>query len=121
MPTQNFLGGWKIEEYIDRAQFTAPKRYKAEVNGETYIKAGGINFKHYIEQKAKEKGLESLEDINDFVDNYKFEFEEVNIISSIWEVQRAFRVKGGTIIEVQPKEMSVPKKYKEIFEMNKPQ
>lgn len=118
MPTQPFLGGWKIEEYIDRAQFTAPKRYKAEVNGKTYIKAGGINFTKYIEDRAKEQGLTELEDIKDFVKDYKFDFEEVNIISSIWQVQRAYRVKGGTIIEFQNKEMSVPKKYKDIFEKN---
>lgn len=120
MPTQDFLGGWKIEEYIERAQFTAPKRYKVQTDkGEVYIKAGGINFTKYIQDKAKEKGLNELEDIKDFVDDYKFEFEEVNIISSIWQVQRAFRCKGGTLIEFQDKEMSVPKKYKEIFEKNK--
>ena len=119
MPTQNFLGGWKIEEYIDRAQFTAPKRYKAEVNGKTYVKAGGINFTQYIQEKAKEKGITELEDINDYVKNYQFDFEEVNIVSSIWKVQRAYRVRGGTIIEFQDKEMSVPKKYKYVYEKNK--
>ena len=121
MPTQNFLGGWAIEEIIDRAQFTAPKRYKAEVDGKTYIKAGGINFTKYIQDKAKEEGLNDLEDIKDYVNKYHFDFDEINIVSSIWKVQRAFRVKGGTIIEFQDKEMSVPKKYKEIFEKNNPQ
>ena len=120
MPSQNFLGGWAIEEIIDKAQFTAPKRYKAEVNGKTYIKAGGINFTKYIQEKAKEQGLDKIEDIKDYVERYQFTFEEVNIISSIWKVQRAFRVKGGTIIEFQDKEISVPKKYKEIFEKNIP-
>lgn len=118
MPTQNFLGGWAIEEYIDRAMFTAPKRYKAEVNGQTYVKAGGINFTNYIQQKAKEEGLEELDDINEYVSKYHFSFDEINIVSSIWKVQRAFRVKGGTIIEFQDKEMSVPKKYKEVFDNN---
>ena len=121
MPTQNFLGGWAIEEIIDRAQFTAPKRYKAEVDGKTYIKAGGINFTKYIQDKAKEEGLNDLEDIKDYVNKYHFDFDEINIVSSIWKVQRAFRVKGGTIIEFQDKEMSVPKKYKEIFEKNNSQ
>ena len=119
MPTQNFLGGWKVEEIIDRAMFTAPKRYKAEVNGKTYVKAGGINFTQYIQEKAKEKGLEDIEDINEYVKNYEFAFEEVNIVSSIWKVQRAYRVKGGTIIEFQDKEMKVPKKYKYVYEKNK--
>lgn len=118
MNKENFLGGWAIEEIIDKAQFTAPKRYKAEVEGKTYVKAGGINFTKYIQDKAKEKGLNDLEDIQNYVDKYHFDFEEINIISSIWKVQRAFRVKGGTIIEFQDKEISVPKKYKETFENN---
>ena len=118
MPNQNFLGGWAIEEIIDRAMFTAPKRYKAEVDGKTYVKAGGINFTQYIQERAKEEGLSELEEINEYVSKYHFNFEEINIVSSLWKVQRAFRVKGGTIIEFQDKEMSVPKKYKEIFEKN---
>ena len=118
MNKENFLGGWAIEEIIDKAQFTAPKRYKAEVEGKTYVKAGGINFTKYLQDKAKEEGLNDLEDIKNYVDKYHFDFEEINIISSIWKVQRAFRVKGGTIIEFQDKEISVPKKYKETFENN---
>ena len=118
MPTQNFLGGWAIEEIIDRAQFTAPKRYKAEVNGITYVKAGGINFTQYIQERAKEEGLSELDEIEEYVNKYHFSFDEINIVSSQWKVQRAFRVKGGTIIEFQDKEMSVPKKYKEIFDNN---
>ena len=118
MPTKNFLGGWAVEEYIDRAQFTAPKRYKAQVGDKTYIKAGGINFTKYIQEKAKEKGLMEIEDINEYVSKYHFDYDEVNIVSSMWQVQRAFRVRGGTIIEFQDKQISVPKKYKEIFEKN---
>lgn len=118
MPTQNFLGGWKVEEIIDKAQFTAPKRYKAEVGGKTYIKAGGINFTQYIQEKAKSEGLQELEEIKDYVSKYNFSFDEVNIVSSTWKVQRAFRVKGGTIIEFQDKEISVPKKYQEVFTNN---
>ena len=45
-------------------------------------------------------------------------FDEVNIISSVWQVQRAYRVKGGTIIEFQTKEMNVQKKYIEVFNQN---
>ena len=118
MPTQNFLGGWAVEEIIDRAMFTAPKRYKAEVNGKTYVKAGGINFTEYIQQRAKEQGLTELDEIEEYTNKYHFAFEEINIVSSQWKVQRAFRVRGGTIIEFQDKEMSVPKKYKEIFDNN---
>lgn len=118
MNTENFLGGWKVEEIISRAMFTAPKRYKAEVEGKTYVKAGGINFKQYIEEKAKEKGITDLEGIKEFVSKYEFSYDEINIISSIWKVQRAYRVKGGTIIEFQTKEMKIPKKYIDIYKNN---
>lgn len=120
------LGGWGIEEICDRAQFTAPKRYKLEVkngdNIETTIKAGGINFDFFkehthaeeLEFYMKEYGLsrkEALEKID-------IPFDEVNIISSSWEVQRAYRVKGGTLIEFQTKKMDVQKKYIEVFNKN---
>ena len=119
MPTQDFLGGWAVEEYLTRGMFSAPKRYKAQKeDGKVYIKSGGINFNEYITQKAKEKGINGLDEINEFIEDYKFQFEEVNIINSKWKVQRAYRVKGGTIIEFQEKEMSVPKKYQDIFENN---
>ena len=118
MNKDNFLGGWKIEEIINKAQFTAPKRYKAEVDGKTYIKAGGINFNEYLTNKAKDEGLTALEDIKDYINKYHFDFEEINIVSSSWKVQRAFRVKGGTIIEFQEKEIQVPKKYSDIYHKN---
>ena len=105
MPKQNFLGGWAIEEIINKAQFTAPKRYKAEVNGKAYFKMGGFNLDKY----AKEHNIE-IKDIP---------FEEVNIISSVWEVQRAFRCKGGTLIDFQKKEINVVDKYVEIYKRNK--
>ena len=114
----DFLGEWKIDKQIHRMQATAPKRYKYEDDKGTHIKAGGINFTQYIEEKAKDKGLESIPEIKDFVDKYAFSFDEINIVSSVWKVQRAFRVKGGTIIEFQDKEMKVPDKYKEIFDKN---
>ena len=104
MPTEDFLGGWAIEEIIDRAMFSAPKRYKTEVDGEATFKMGGFNLKAY----ADEKGV-SVNEIP---------YDEVNIISSKWKVQRAYRVKGGTIIDFQDKEISVPKKYSSIYERN---
>ena len=93
-------------------------RYKYVDDKGTHIKAGGINFTQYIQEKAKDKGLESIPEIKDFVDKYAFSFDEINIVSSVWKVQRAFRVKGGTIIEFQDKEMKVPDKYKKIFDKN---
>ena len=99
-------------------QATAPKRYKYEDAKGTHIKAGGINFTQYITEKAKAKGITGLEEIKDFIDRYSFSFDEINIVNSDWKVQRAFRVKGGTIIEFQEKEMKVPEKYREIFAKN---
>lgn len=104
----DFLGGWELVEIIDRAQFAAPKRYKTEVNGKTDIKAGGINFEAYKAKRAQELN----------VDKYDIPFDEVNIISSQWEVQRAYRVEGGTIIEFQTKEMKVAPKYLNNYEKN---
>lgn len=114
----DFLGGWAIEEFIDRAQFTAPKRYKTLTDGITTIKAGGMNFNEYLNRKAKEKGLTTLEEIAEFRNKYNFDFDEINIVSSSWKVQRAFRCKGGTIIEFQDKEIQIPKKYLGIYELN---
>ena len=121
------LGGWAVEEICERAQFTAPKRYKLEVKEgdklKTTIKAGGINFDFYkehsyseeVEFYMKEYGL-SRKDACKMID---IPFDEINIISSEWQVQRAYRVKGGTIIEFQTKRMDVQKKYIEVYNQNK--
>ena len=101
----DFLGGWGWEETIDRAQFTAPKRYKTETDGKTTIKAGGINFDKY---KA-DHGLKKDDSIP---------FDEVNIVSSKWQVQRAYRCKGGTLIKFQEKEMTVQEKYRLLYNKN---
>ena len=102
---RDFLGGWGWEEFIDRAQFTAPKRYKTETDGKTTIKAGGINFAKY----KQDHGIAPTADIP---------FDEVNIVSSKWEVQRAYRCKGGTLIKFQRKEMNVQKKYLDVYNKN---
>lgn len=101
----DFLGGWGWEEMISRAQFTAPKRYKLEVEGETTVKAGGINFDNWLE----EHNYNSMNQVP---------FDEINIISDKFQVQRAFRVKGGTIIMLQEKEITIPEKYQTIYENN---
>lgn len=115
------LGGWAIEEYIDRAQFTAPKRYKTETNGKTTIKAGGINFDDFKQRQYNEEynrliamGLSNKEALA----NIMIPFDEINITNAKYRVQRAYRVKGGTIIEFQEKEISIPKKYIDIYEKN---
>ena len=91
---EDFLGGWALEEIVDRAQFTAPKRYKLEVDGVLIVKAAGINFEE------------------------TYTFEEINIVSSSWKVRRAFRCKGGTLIDFQNKEMQVQDKYKGTYQRN---
>lgn len=107
---EDHLGGWAIEEFIDKAQFTAPKRYKTETDGVATFKMGGFNLKNYTEDKAKSLGIET-KDVN-------IAYEEINIISSKWKVQRAYRCKGGTLIMFQDKEITVPAKYQTIYERN---
>ena len=120
------LGGWAVEEICERAQFTAPKRYKLEVKEgdqlKTTIKAGGINFDFYkehthaeeLEFYMQEYGLSRKEALQ----KIDIPFDEVNIISSTWQVQRAYRVKSGTIIEFQTKSMDVQNKYIEVYKKN---
>lgn len=119
----DYLGGWGLEEIIDRAQFTAPKRYKVEVDGKTTIKAGGINFNKYKEEKVddlltKEARVVSEDDRKDLIEKYQIPYDEINIVSSSFNVQRAFRCKGGTIIVFQKKEMGIQKKYENIAKNN---
>ena len=104
MNKEDFLGGWAIEEIIDRSTYTAPKRYKVEVDGKATFKMGGFNLKHY----AEEHGIEVDE----------IPYDEINLVNCSLEVQRAYRVKGGTIIKFQTKEISVAKKYSSIYENN---
>ena len=118
---EDFLGGWALEETLTKAQFTAPKRYKTvNEEGETTIKAGGINFTKYKEEKVIQEYGDDLDydTKKSLVDKYQIPYDEVNIISSKWKVQRAYRVKGGTLIEFQDKEMKVAKKYIDIYENN---
>jgi len=101
---EDFLNGWGLEEIIDEAQFTAPKRYKTRVGNNITLKMGGINPDKFLE----ENGYDSINEVD---------FEELNITDSTWKVQRAFRVKGGTIIDFQVKEMTLGK-YQDIYEHN---
>ena len=105
---RDHLGGWGLEEFIDQAQFSAPKRYKTLTDGKLTVKAGGINFKDYLLENGyvDEDGKEDMSIVP---------FEEINIVNSSWKVQRAYRVRGGTLIEFQNKEVRVPDKYKEIY------
>ena len=127
---EDFLGGWGWEEHdkegndilIEKAQFTAPKRYKFEVDGKTTIKAGGINFDEYIKRVHKDE-FEDIYDPEEMTEKeairkINIPYNEINIVSSEWKVQRAYRVRGGTIIEFQDKKMDIQKKYLSIYEKN---
>ena len=119
------LGGWGLEEIAKRSQFSASKRYKLEVNTpkgiKTTIKAGGINFDAYKEMTHAEE-MERYMSMGmlkkDALAKIDIPFDEVSIISSTWQVQRAYRVKGGTLIQFQEKKMDVQKKYIEIYKKN---
>ena len=71
--------------------------------GKTIVKAGGINFSKFL----RDNNMDELE------------FRETNIESSEWMVQRAYRVKGGTLIDFQRKEINIPKKYEDVYNQNK--
>lgn len=120
---EDWLGGWDLEETLSNAMFTAPKRYKTLKEGKTgaNIKAGGINFDNYIETfhaKELENLLRQGYSKSEAIKKVDIPFDEINITDSSWQVQRAMRCKGGTIIVFQEKKMSVQKKYKSIYEKN---
>lgn len=125
MNQSDALGGWALEEICSRSQFSASKRYKLEVdtpNGKkTTVKAGGINFDYYKEHTHKEEMQKFIDQgmlKKDALALIDIPFDEVNIISSTWKVQRAYRVKGGTIIEFQEKKIDIQKKYLANYERN---
>ena len=117
------LGEYGFEKDIIRGQFTAPKRYKIveDDNGTpiaTYHCAG-INFKtkpvrqHDGSIKYFCGGLEmkSEDEIPDF--------DSLNIIDGVYDIQGIRRCKGGTLIVMKKKKMGVQDKYKEIYRKNK--
>lgn len=119
---QDHLGGWGLEEICQRSQFTSAKRYKTEDDkGHTSIKSGGINFDHFKREEHSDEYEEYLDEgmtSKEALEKIEIPFDEVNIISSKWMVQRAYRVKGGTLIEFQEKEMNIQPKYLETYKKN---
>ena len=122
------LGGWALEEIIGRCMFTAPKRYKTQLLGKetinvSNVKAGGINFDDYLNSKFGETIKVMMKDDpsitqKEAISRLEIPFEEINITNDKFQVQRALRCKGGTIIVFQEKEMSIQKKYRQIYEKN---
>lgn len=110
----DFLGGWGWEETVDQAEFDAPKRYKLISDGKSTFKAGGINFDNFLitykeNNDIKDEGF----DIGDVP------LDEINLISEKYQVQRAFRCKGGTLIDLQEKAVGIQPKYEEIYKRNR--
>ena len=115
------LGGWGWEEMIDKAQFTAPKRYKIISDNIATIKAGGINFDKFKEDNHSDEYLELISkglSHKEALAAIQLDYNEINIVNSSYKVQRAYRVKGGTIIEFQEKKVGVQEKYKSILKNN---
>lgn len=122
------LGGWALEETIGRCMFTAPKRYKTQLLGKdsinvSNVKAGGINFDDYLNSHFGDTIKAMMEDDpsitqKEAISRLEIPFEEINITNDKFQVQRALRCKGGTIIVFQEKEMSIQKKYRQIYEKN---
>lgn len=90
LPMERALYNWGLEEISDKAQFTAPKRYKLKADNESIIKSSGFNITG--------------------------EYEDVNIINNKIEVLQHFRINGGTLLVSKEKEIKVQDKYKMIFD-----
>ena len=91
------LGGWGIEKDIVKGQFAAPKRYKIIE----------------VDEQAEEVPVYHLAGFNGFDGK---DFEEVNIVSAKYQVKGTLKVKGGTIVVLKDKEVSVQPKYRDIYE-----
>lgn len=97
---KDHLGGWGLEKEISRGQFTAPKRYKIEElqdDGSSRLVAhvAGVNF-------------------HDETPTY----EDLDLIDAYYDVQCIRRCKGGTLIIMNKKHLSVQKKYSLIYQNN---
>lgn len=116
------LGDYGFEPDIIEGQFTAPKRYKIkeEVDGKivnTYHCAG-INF---VTKPVNEKGLIKYycagHEVNNEFD--QIPYNELNIVNGNYLVQGTKRAKGGTLIIMQKKQMSIQSKYLSVYNKNK--
>lgn len=113
------LGSWGIEPDIVRGQFTAPKRYKLiEINksGKEEFNAHTAGFQPFRVEGVGEKI--GKDGVNQWEIKSKEKYEAFNIIQGKYEIQRARRAKGGTLIITQEKEMSVQEKYSYLYYNN---
>lgn len=139
IPQEDNLCNWGFEEMIERAQFTAPKRYKTLSDGKLNVKMAGINFQkdytyisvdfpfklidNYI--MATEEPVPRTESYLVYPENInsiryeaylEYEFDSVNLINQKYTIKRSYRCKGGTIIATQEKIIDVQDKYKPIYD-----
>lgn len=139
IPQEDFLCNWGFEEMIEKAQFTAPKRYKTISDGKLDVKMAGINFKKdytYTEldypyklalQFSVATGSVNQSDDGAFIiaENIQgysyrpydsYEFDSIDLINHTYTIKRSYRCKGGTIIATQDKIINVQDKYKAIYD-----
>lgn len=116
---ENHLGGWGIEGRMTYGQFTAPKRYKGTENGENFVKSAGFQIPLYtFKETAADLPIRAgVRD--DPTEKVEVPLDEINIVSNTYYVKRAYRVKGGTMVDYQKKEMKVQDKYMDIYNKNK--
>lgn len=95
LPKNDMLCNWGIEEHSIKGLFACSKRYKLyDDDGNSIIHVAGFNI--------------SKEDTYSLTD----------IIKSERYINRAYRIKGGTIIAPQLKKLDVDKKYQLYYEEN---
>lgn len=122
VPIGEELGQYGFEADILEGQFSAPKRYKIiEDKGdkvEATYHCAGINFntksvrQHDGSLKYYCAGIEVSS--KDSIPN----FDELNIVDGVYDVQCTRRCKGGTLIVMKKKQMGVQLKYQSVFEAN---
>ena len=92
------LGQFSHENFITRAQFTAPKRYKIQEETDTglqdVVHCAGVNF------------------------DYNPSFDDLDLLRGQYWIKGRRRAVGGTLIILKKKVMKVVAKYEKIYEKN---
>lgn len=118
----NNLGDFGFEPDIIEGQFTAPKRYKIREETDDGIKdtyhCAGINF---ITKPVNKNGTIKYYCAGHEVksEDDQIPYNELNIVDGKFIVQGTKRVKGGTLIIMQEKKMSVQSKYLDVYNKNR--
>ena len=118
----NNLGDFSFEPDIVEGQFTAPKRYKIREETDDGIQdtyhCAGINF---ITKPVNKNGTIKYYCAGHEVksEDDQIPYNELNIVDGEFIVQGTKRVRGGTLIIMQEKKMSVQSKYLEVYNKNR--